>query len=291
MTDQTAFTLINPQSKALAFRVYAFENDSSFSSLNKYNYFTLILIAQGKGSLMADVSEYKFSDHSLLCFSLYQPFKIQSQGVFKGILINFHPDFFCLHKHRNEVSCNGVLFNNIYDSPVTNLDADEMQSLSAIAHELAKEMQHTSLAQHELLIAYLKIFLIQASRIKLKQQQIETAAAGKEPLMLNALKDAIERHYKTLHSPGEYADLLHISTRALNKISKTHFNKTLSDLITDRIIVEARRELYLTAKPVKLIAYELGFNDEFYFSRFFKGKVAVSPQMYRDTVGFDKANA
>jgi AraC family transcriptional activator of pobA len=93
-----------------------------------------------------------------------------------------------------------------------------------------------------------------------------------------------------LHTSSDYAGLMHASTK-LNRVSKTYFNKTLSSLITERIIIEAKRELYLTSKPVKLIAYELGFKDEFYFSRFFKNKVAVSPQLFRDTVGFDRADA
>ena len=60
-------------------------------------------------------------------------------------------------------------------------------------------------------------------------------------------------------------------------------------MIGERIIMEAKRELYLTSKPIKEIAYILGFKDEFYFSRFFKRNTDVSPQLYRDTVGFAKA--
>jgi AraC family transcriptional activator of pobA len=44
--------------------------------------------------------------------------------------------------------------------------------------------------------------------------------------------------------------------------------------------------LYLTNKAVKEIAFELGYDDEHYFSPFFKNNAEVSPQMYRDTVGF-----
>jgi YesN/AraC family two-component response regulator len=68
-------------------------------------------------------------------------------------------------------------------------------------------------------------------------------------------------------------------------------NKTLTNLISERIIIEAKRELYLTNKPVKQIAYELGYDDEYYFSRFFKTNADVSPQFYRDTVGFDKLSS
>jgi transcriptional regulator GlxA family with amidase domain len=42
---------------------------------------------------------------------------------------------------------------------------------------------------------------------------------------------------------------------------------------------------------VKKIASELGFDDEFYFSRFFKRNAAVSPQTYRETVGFSRGEA
>jgi len=47
--------------------------------------------------------------------------------------------------------------------------------------------------------------------------------------------------------------------------------------------------LYLTNKSVKEVAYELGYDDEYYFSRFFKKNVNISPQTYRETVGFGKA--
>ena len=47
-----------------------------------------------------------------------------------------------------------------------------------------------------------------------------------------------------------------------------------------------KENLYLTNKTVKEIAYELGYEDEYYFSRFFKINADVSPQLYRETVGF-----
>ena len=322
--NETSFELINPQSKHLAFKWSAFEDGESFRGLNRFNYFSVILVLEGQGTVTADVSTFPFSDKSLLSFSLYQPFIIRPEGVFKGIMVNFHPEFFCLHKHRHEVSCNGVLFNNIYESPVIDLTDSEAGSLLTIMHGIGEEMRRPGIAQLEALLSYLKLLLINASRMKMERRSVgegsagadgatgatgsqeamgSTGAAGgagatraegsreKEPVLLGRLKAAIEEHFASLHSPGEYAGLLNISTAALNKVAKAHFNKTLSNLITERIITEAKRQLYLTAKPVKQIAFELGFNDEFYFSRFFKGKVAISPQGYRDTIGFDRANA
>ncbi len=135
--------------------------------------------------------------------------------------------------------------------------------------------------------------MITASRLRREQQPqaINTIADQKEPFILQNLKDAIEKDFRTNHSAIDYAQSLNISAKALAKITKTYFNKTLTDLISERIIIEAKRELYLTNKAIKEIAYELGYNDEYYFTRFFKTNADISPQMYRDTVGFGRGAA
>jgi AraC family transcriptional regulator, transcriptional activator of pobA len=60
----------------------------------------------------------------------------------------------------------------------------------------------------------------------------------------------------------------------------------LTVLISERIIIEAKRALCLTNKALKEIAYELGFDDKYYFSRFFKTSADISPQLYSATVRF-----
>jgi AraC-like DNA-binding protein len=289
VTAQTAFTLINPQSRELAFKIFEFEDEEYFRKQRVYNYYSILLVTEGSGNLTADFSEYKFEKGTLMCFSVYQPFVINANGEFKGTLLNFHPDFFCIHKHQEEVACNGVLFNNIYEPPLLQLAPNEVEELLSIITKLKAEMQNPALAQYELLVAYLKVFLINASRLRMASLPVIEGKQEKEPFILKTLKDAIEEHYRTKHSPGDYASLLNISTKALNRISKTHFKRTLTNLIAERLIIEAKRELYLTSKSVKMIAYELGFSDEFYFSRFFKTNAEVSPQLYRSTVGFAKA--
>lgn len=285
---QTVYTLINPNSKMLAFELFDFDDDSYFRKPGQHNYYTIILLAEADGQLIADFSTYDIQPNALMAFAVYQPFAIQARKC-KGVLIHFHPDFFCIHKHQAEVACNGVLFNNIYEPPITQLTQAESDALAVVIHQLRTEIRQPALAQYELMVSYLKILLITASRYKIERQPTFETREHKEPFILKTLKDAIEEHYRTKHRPGDYAKLLSISVKALNKLTTTHFNRTLSNLINERIIIEAKRELYLTSKSVKLIAFELGFNDEFYFSRFFKANSQVSPSIYRSTVGFGMA--
>ncbi len=290
MTTQTALTLVNPQNGNLAFKLFSFEDDSYFDHVQRNNYYSLIWVTNGTGKVKADFSEYDFEKDSLFAFSPYQPFMLSANENLKGIALQFHPDFFCIHMHQKEVACNGVLFNNIYQPPFTFLDGTSSRTLKMLMEQMKTEMQNPALAQYELLVSYLKIFLITASRLKTEQQpQALLSITGlKEPFVLQNLKDAIEKDFKTKHSPSDYAKSLNISAKALAKITKTHFNKTLTELISERIIIEAKRELYLTNKAIKEIAWELGYDDEYYFSRFFKTNVDISPQMYRDTVGFGR---
>ncbi len=285
MSGNNPLTLVNPQNGNLAFRIYCFEDNGYFDHIQRLNYYSVILVSRGSGRLKADFSEYELQEKSLLFFSPYQPFMISTQESIKGVVLNFHPDFFCIHKHQKEVACNGVLFNNIYESPLLSVTENDESVLNGLVQQMQAEMQNPALAQYELLVSYLKIFLIHASRLKVSQQPVQEGQLPKEPFILQNLKDAIEEHYRSKHAPSDYATMLNISPKALGKITKTHFNKTLSDLIAERIVIEAKRELYLTSKPVKSIAYELGFDDEYYFSRFFKKNAEVSPQIYRETVG------
>jgi AraC family transcriptional activator of pobA len=293
MLERSTFTLINPQTGNLAFKLFSFENNSCFDHIQRLNYFTLIWIQKGNGKVKVDFSEYDFTENQLLAFAPYQPFMLSTTEAIEGIVIHFHPDFFCIMKHHHEVSCNGVLFNNIYEPPYVTIDETAKVTFSMVLDQIKVEMQNPALAQYELLVSYLKIFLITASRLKKEQQPAEVATIEENsaPFILQNLKNYIELHFKTKHSASDYADLLHITPKALAKITKNHFNKTLTDLISERIIIEAKRELYLTNKAVKEIAYELGYEDEHYFSRFFKNNADVSPQTYRDTVGFGRAMA
>ena len=287
MTNENNFTLINPQNGNLAFKLFSFMDNTHFDHIQRLNYYSLIWIKKGSGKVKVDFSEYNFEENQLLSFAPYQPFMLSSKGETAGVVIHFHPDFFCIIKHHQEVACNGVLFNNIYQPPYIVIDDVTKTTFEMILEQMKTEMQNPALAQYELLVSYLKIFLITASRLKKEQQpEVFPEVSDKSPFILQNLKNFIEIHFKTKHSASDYADLLNITPKALAKITKNYFNKTLTNLIAERIIIEAKRELYLTNKPVKEIAYELGYDDEHYFSRFFKTNADVSPQLYRDTVGF-----
>ncbi|MFD2943636.1 helix-turn-helix domain-containing protein [Flavobacterium notoginsengisoli] len=291
MLSQSVYTLVNQQNGNLSFKVFEFDNSSYFDHIQRNNYFTIIIIISGEGLAKVDLSEYSFKENTLFAFYPYQPFMIASEEPLTGISIQFHHDFFCIYRHHKEIAANGILFNNVYQQPFILLDQNNKQILLNIVREIVNELKMEALRKDEVLVSYLKIFLVLATRIKLEQQTIkETNVNDKQLLIIQNLRNAIEDNFRTKHSASEYADILHVTPVVLARAAKNHFNMTLSDLITERIIIEAKRELYLTDKTVKEIAYELGYDDEYYFSRVFKGKTDISPQFYRETIGFNRGS-
>jgi len=283
---EKSITIVHPGTHNLHLRVFAIDGENPFDVLQHLNYYSLIWIKQGAGSARADFSDYRFSAGALFAFTPYQPFIFFPEYPMTGVTINFHPDFFCIHQHHKEVACNGVLFNNIYQLPFIMVDESMAAVMDGLISRIKEEMQANDLAQHDSLVAYLKIFLITASRAKSQQNNIAVAGHTHQPRVLQDLKELIELHFQAKHTAADYAELLHVTPKSLGKMVKKQFNKTITSLINERIVIEAKRQLYLTDRSVKEIAHSLGFEDEYYFSRFFKKQVDVSPQIYRKSVGF-----
>ena len=91
----------------------------------------------------------------------------------------------------------------------------------------------------------------------------------------------VEQNFKTMHSVTDYANRLGLSPKSITKHFQKLGAKTPSDFIKSRILLEAKRQLIYTDKTVKEIAFELGFNDPAYFTRFFTKAISKSPLQFK----------
>lgn len=290
MVSDGSVTLIDPKTNFTALQVNQINKDNDYHELQRKNFYSILFIKEGKGMFRVDMNQFSFEPNSMFFLTPYQPYQLKYDGLISGLAWHFHPDFFCIERHSKEVACNGILFNNVYEPPMIAISDEQAREFEELFRKFEHEMLEAGLAQVDLLMALLKIFLINATRIKVQQhpEALQDMPEHNNPFILQKLRNHIEEHYRKKHAPSDYASMLNITPKALGKIAKNFFNKTLSELIHERIVIEAKRELYLTGKPVKQIAYELGFDDEFYFSRFFKKVTTISPQYYRDTVGSNR---
>ena len=243
--------------------------------IDAYNIFW---IKEGKGTYHIDFKEYSFDGNVLFFLSPGQVFTVDSEEIKEAYRLSFVRDFYCIQTHDKEVACNGVLFNNVYKTPFVKPCESDSAKLSFILESLIDEFQNESTAQYDMLQSYLKQFIILSVRVKKEYDTIEENAESK---LFKDFSTLVEFNYTKLHSVTDYAERLGLSPKSLTK----HFQKigaqTPSDFIKNRIVLEAKRKLIYTDFSVKEIAFDLGFNDPAYFTRFFTKAVEKSPLQFK----------
>jgi AraC family transcriptional regulator, transcriptional activator of pobA len=100
------------------------------------------------------------------------------------------------------------------------------------------------------------------------------------PLFLKFL-ETVRPNFEHNYSLSQFAKILGTTEAKLNEQSKLHTGRTAQNVIYGLITSEAKRLLTYEDLSVKELAYQLGFNDPFYFSNFFKKHTNISPKSYQ----------
>lgn len=268
---------------------YAFKDLFSVSAVNfekacvvnkpkQIDAYSVYWIKDGKGTYNIDFEQYSFDGNVLFFLSPGQVFSVDSEKIKEAYQISFVRDFYCIQTHDAEIACNGILFNNIYETPFVKPCKKDIEKLNFILEQLIEEFKLKETAQYDMLQAYLKQFIIHSVRIKKENHIVKSTIETK---LFKDFSWLVEQNFKKLHSVTDYANRIGISPKSLTK----HFQKigiqTPSDYIKNRIVLEAKRQLLYSTDAVKHIAYDLGFNDPAYFSRFFTKATGKSPLQFK----------
>ena len=175
----------------------------------------------------------------------------------------FYLDIFKIFNIQGEFSC----------LPLTGENAKELGKVYPLLEEEYLE-QHNSFL---ILKAMLKVFLLKLIRIK---EHVFTTQDVNQKRVYEFMM-LLEENYQGERTADFYASELGISSKRLNQILKEKLDKTGMQLIHDRIILEAKRKIIHSENTLKEIAYELGFTDRPYFSRFFKKQTGSSPEDFQ----------
>lgn len=96
-----------------------------------------------------------------------------------------------------------------------------------------------------------------------------------------ALRQLVDETYKDAWSVEQYVSALGTTPHLLDKAVREVLGKSVKDIVLDRRLVEAKRLLKFTIRPVEDIAFSIGFKDPAYFSRFFRLHVGQAPSNWR----------
>lgn len=251
---------------------------------NEYRseYYTVMLVKDMHTGVVVNNIEYIASGDALFFLTPFQSLYFSSGVPDDCTLIQFNVDLFCLEKHDSEIGCNGILFNSVFDPPMLSVSREQMSYFYNMLQKMGDEIMEHNVGSVDMLESYVKQFLIQSVRIKKAtqtMQHMEKQCAEHAKIM--ELRMLIDKHYREERKLKFYAEQLFLSESGLHKLISNHIGKTFTELLYDKIIIDAKKQLYVTNNSVKEISYDLGFNDPAYFNRFFKKQCTITPEHYR----------
>lgn len=167
------------------------------------------------------------------------------------------------------------IFNVQGEFSCLRLDEGAAADLGDIYHMMEKEYQKDN--NFEMMKALLKVLLLKLISVK----ELEFTGHDTHQKRVYEFLMLLESNFYTVTNIDFYAGKLGISSKRLNQILKEKLNKTGTQIIHDRIILEAKRKIIHSEITIKEIAYELGFSDRPYFSRFFKKQTGQTPEEFQ----------
>lgn len=244
---------------------------------HKHDFYELIFVIKGTEFQSIDHEVFEIFDNQIFLLSPYNVHNIAAANIDEGIVITFNEEL--LYKTDEDY----LLLQNIIFGFGLNqkliISDDLSYKLKKYIEILKTELVGTSVSK-EVIYSFVKIILISIQN-EFTTKPSPSNSTNPDLTLFYDFISLLNTHFKSEHSASFYAEGLNITTHHLNKVVKKITTESTLTVIHERLIQEAKRLLIHTNNRGKTIAYELGFNDEAYFSKLFKKHIGISPKVFR----------
>lgn len=264
--------------------LFLFKEEQDFDRLyysrdHSNKYFTIAWNMGEKQLATIDGVAHAFLPNTVLTLLFNQSFYFENPEAI--VAWQFNREFYCIIDHDTEVSCVGFLFGST-DHLFIGLDEQGQYKLKLLFDVFIEEFNTSDNIQNDMLLMLLKRLIIFITRLA-RSEFIPVKKLPDERFhVIRKFNLLVEKNYRTEHSVSFYAQELCKSPKTLSNLFAVYNHKSPSQVIQERILIEAKRLLSYTGKSVKEIAYDLGFEDVSYFSNFFKKHAGASPVEFRN---------
>tara|TARA_R110002012_G_scaffold120163_1_gene269315 strand:+ start:670 stop:1545 length:876 start_codon:yes stop_codon:yes gene_type:complete len=104
---------------------------------------------------------------------------------------------------------------------------------------------------------------------------------NRQQLLVRRFETLLDEQMRAPRSVTGLADTLSVTATHLSRTVKAVTGRTAGEIIQDRVLLEAKRQLVFTDHPIAEIAYALHFSSPSYFTRFFAARTKETPGSFR----------
>jgi len=239
---------------------------------HRHSFQELVILTEGGGEHQIDGQTLSVEAPLAILVAQGKQHQLVPRAGTRGWIINFGTDSLPASGHW--------IFSQFFAASNLPLERKGHPAIRSaeILHEVLREQPPgAGEASTHLLLALLGLLQAELQRTVLRRA---SANCGDFRLFTQFLEH-LEQHFRTEKGTGFYAKLLGVPPKVLLRLTHTFLGMTLKQLIEERCIGEARRQLYFSDEPIKVIALDLGYQDQSYFTKVFRKATGQSPAAFR----------
>ncbi len=261
------------------FGAYLQRHQQSLHQPHRHSFFHLVLFTKGAGTHSIDFTKFKVMPFQVYFMIPGQVHSWHFEGETDGYIVNFSDNLFRSFLLNPNYLERFQFFNGVSEDSVCQLVPAIQQKAIQLLEELIaqpantgeKEPDTTKLLLLQFFLLVDKYYITKKKKVVPQQKQV----------LLRNFRQLIDQYYRSIKLPKEYADLLYITPNHLNALCQDLLGKTAGELIRDRVLLEAKRLLTNADMSITEIAFDLNFQDNSYFNRFFKKYTGMTPDEFR----------
>lgn len=263
----------NKLDEGLTFKVSRFKEQIKKTKPHKHDeYYELIFLSQGEGFHCIELEKFMVSSPDFYFLKPGQLHYWQFTSIPKGFVILFNDNEFDAIKENTLID----LIRKLTDTTRLKIQPDKfpIHLLEEIFNEFQLNTQYSKEIIHGLLNALFGKLL-----------QIKEDCPNNNSLPQPVYEKFVQLLVKEcprLHKVNEFADLLNITPQNLNIICRKQTGKSASEIITNQLLLEAKRYVLHTDNTINEIAEILLFTDASNFVKFFRKHENITPIQFRD---------
>lgn len=243
---------------------------------HKHDFYLAVLFTKGTGMHEIDFTSYKVKPGALFFLNPGQTHHWELSDDTDGYIFFHTQSFYDLEYSHNRVA-DFPFYYSMHSLPHVELDTEAFAAIEAMFRAVLQESRSAIPFQREALVSLVSLIYIRSARLYAGLTGEATAKPDSYYDQFRMFETLIEQHYRDEKSPSAYAGMLNVSAKHLNRIAQAAVGKTAGDVILDRVLLEAKKELVLQQRSFADVAYSLGYEDYAYFSRLFKKKTSETP--------------
>lgn len=273
----------SPERKSQQFQVEVFDANRHFSVKypHRHDFFEVLYLLKGSGYHVIDGNKYEIKPPCIFFMSPGQAHKLELSNDIEGYIFIFTSDFYLLNRTNQNSLIEFPFFYTIHqDNPPLLLDNEnDIVFLESLFKRSIAEINHSGDYTSEMIRSALDLILTScAARYPVNETYLNK---GKGQILVKRFFHLLEENLLENLSLNDYANLIGVTPNHLTQTVKLLTGKTSSQLIRAKQLLEIKRLLVHTNLNVSEIANQLHFDDQSYFTKFFKRETGLTPLQYR----------